>query len=263
MRRNFRLGHVFVFTLALLLGPTVSRANNIVLFNESTHTVYISTQVFEHASQTKSRYDAWVTRGWWSVAPGKAIQIYSGESSMFWMRATYDNWLGSQVTWPNVTVGSAYATSQAFQLESAASDNGLFPAYDVQPDSPHWVYSGNDLTKLGWKLLGGFNHLQSTGSYSITGPKTISSSKQSFQYTANWNQSEIIDHLFQPPPGAKVVYYTSSIGSSQGVNAETWSDPFNSPNGAHLILGLAGSGEFFDQWRGLYSGSVTIYYSYP
>jgi uncharacterized membrane protein len=64
-----------LFAVAVVLLPAVARANEAVLLNQSAHTVYITTQVFQHANQTHSGYDSWVTQGWWAVGPGKAIKL--------------------------------------------------------------------------------------------------------------------------------------------------------------------------------------------
>ncbi len=257
-------GRIFspiVLAALLAVSPGLVRANSVVIFNQSKSTVWITTQVFQHASQTHSGYDSWVTQGWWSVPPGKAIQVYSGESSMFWLRATTNTYNGTALTWPNVTIGSAFINPNAFRLE--AGSGSFFPAFDVQPGTAHWVYKASDLTAHGWSGAGGFNHLNSTGTHYIGGPKTISSKTLSFSYSANWNGSTLLNRKFQPPPGANVVYYTYSLSSSRGVQVSGWDPPFSSSTGPWLVGWIAGSGNFWDQWRGSYVGSVTLYYSYP
>jgi hypothetical protein len=252
-----------VFAAAALVAASPARANEVILFNQSTHYVYIATQIFEPASQTHCGYDSWVTHGWFVVAPGKAIAIDSGQSSMFWLRETYDSWTGPPLYWPNVSVGSAYVNFNGFRLESPSTDNGLFPGWVVAPGSPHWVYNASQISALGWKFFGAFNHLHSNGLYYISGPKTIHSQTLPFGYTAKWNETIFMDQQFQPPPGANVVYYTYSVGSSQGVDDVHWSDPFNSARGPVLTGSVSGSGDPLDRGRGFYSGTVTIYYSYP
>jgi hypothetical protein len=250
-----------LLAVTVWLSAGAAWANTVVIMNQSNSVVYLATHKFQHANQTHSGYDSWVTEGWWAVAPGKAIQLYSGESGKFWLRASTGAGMGTPLYWSGVPQGNLYVDlPAAFRLEAGVSS--FFPAFDVLPGTAHWVYKSTDLTAHGWTNLTGFNYLNSTGIFYISGPRTIYNKTIPFSFLANWNRSASLYETFQPPAGSSVVYYTES-NSSRGLQWVDWSAPFGSHSGAVLDGSIAGSGKIYDQWRGSYAGSVTLYYSYP
>ena len=252
--------------LALIMSPLVltvlalashhAEAKELTIFNQSTQTVYIATSTYQKSNQTTSHYNSWVTAGWWSVAPGSVIKVYSGEGNTAFVRMTYGSWTGNYIGW-NASRYKNYANSAAFRLEE--NESGTFPAYVVSPGQKRWVYNGSSLTTGGWNLVDGFYELSSSGSYWIGGPKTIYSKNIPFDYSASWNSSKTIDEKFYPPRGSKLVHYTVAVSSSRGGSA-AWSLYSSYMSVYGYILG---SGKFYDQWSARYQGTLTMYYTYP